>query len=355
MQYKVKCKGCGIFLNDDIDSLGYIPNNIDEKKRLCQRCFSIKNYNKLITTKNNSSILVDDVIKNIDFKKHQIFLIVDILDFKNSLIPEFKDMNVNIIFNKMDCLPLKYDVEVTEKNIMSLLEYYGFEYNKIFFVSALRKKNLNRVYEEIENITNIDKKKSIFVGKTNVGKSSLINSLLNKKIDLDITISPYLNTTLNINQIKYKRIYILDTPGITNPNSILNWISQKDINDVIYKKINKVRTYQVNHNQTLYVENFLKINLVTNDPFSISFYINDDLKIIKGKYNSETSLRPNNGTLINLVDDDLKSFKFKLNNEIKNNLVISNLGLLSIKKGIEDIEIITHKDVDISLLEYSII
>jgi len=355
MEYKVKCKGCGVFLNDNVNSLGYIPNNIDEKKRLCQRCFSIKNYNKLIVTKNDSSILVEDVIKNIDLSKHQIFLVVDILDLKNSLMIEFKDKDVNIIFNKMDCLPLKYDVSTTEENILKLLEEYDFRYNKIFFASALKRKNLNRIYKEIEDVTHIDRKKSIFIGKTNVGKSSLINSLLNKKIDLDITISPYLNTTLNINQIKYRRVYILDTPGITNPNSILNWVSQKDINDVIYRKITKVKNYQINHNQTLYIENILKINLQTTEQANISFYINDDLKVIKAKYDPEVSLRPNDSKLINLLDNDLKSFKFKLNKEIKNNLTVSNLGLISIKKGIEDIEIITHKDVDVSLLEYSII
>lgn len=87
-----------------------------------------------------------------------------------------------------------------------------FDNPKILYTSKNNNSSLKRLYQKI-SMVNKQKLKAIFVGQTNVGKSSLINGIFKvNKLQPELTISPYVNTTINLKKIKIDKNEIIDTP-----------------------------------------------------------------------------------------------------------------------------------------------
>ena len=195
-------------------------------------------------------------------------------------------------------------------------------YLDIEIISSIKNYNLDSLLNKIKKY-NKDNKPVYFVGMTNSGKSTLINKLIknysNKEIE--VTTSLYPSTTLNKIELEIDNLKIIDTPGILAKGSILNSLSLKEIKKITPKKEIKPRSYQLKKEDSLLIEDYIRIDFY--DDNNITIYIANNLKITKMKHNNPK----------------LKNIKKKTFNLEKNkDIVIEDLCFIKLtKKGKIDI------------------
>lgn len=155
-----------------------------------------------------------------------------------------KKKNTFIIVNKIDSL----------KYFKGEDSYRGLGFKKVFAVSALTGKGIGDVLQAIIEDKSVIKKMAAstdeqettltfaLFGKVNVGKSSLLNSLLGKKRVLE---SPIPGTTIDINECAFtyhrKKLAVLDTAGIRHKAKVERQIEKESFE----KTINLMRKIDV--------------------------------------------------------------------------------------------------------------
>ena len=359
--YNKKCIGCGVILNDDPTRLGFVQNFDPEKTKYCKRCFNLIYYQTI----DNSSLNhqeIEDNFKSIRYDKNIcIFHVVDVLNLDKSLMLSFVDFENPLYFvvNKMDCLPKSYNAEITNDYIVKTIESYGFENPKILYTSKLNNSSIKRLYKTINDITK-KKYKPLFIGNTNVGKSSLLNALkrVNKQSE-ELTVSPFVNTTVSFKKIKIDKNEIIDTPGLFQPTNITNYLSSKDIKKISNFKNNKPINFFINPNQTLMIDALAIISYLDGAKSNFTFYMSNSLKIERMKIeNTEKNFvnALNNSDKVKYTDNlELVEYTFNLDENHKHNISIDGLGLISLNKGIKLIKIKVRPEVGVYLNKYAII
>ena len=204
-------------------------------------------------TKKKNNILVGDLVEV--KKSYERYMIENVLERKNSLIrppvanidnlviivslanprPDFflldkqivlcmsKNINPIIVINKVD-LNL---TDKTNSDISYIREVYMKLGIKVIEVSSKESIGINKLKEALKNKT------SAFSGNSGVGKSSIINSIFNNKINKAIVSDVARKTNRGKHTTKHVRIYkdecmyILDTPGF----------SSYELYDIDYKKL----------------------------------------------------------------------------------------------------------------------
>lgn len=357
--YNKKCKGCGQFFSDDINSPSYVVNP-NENTLYCKRCFQIKHYKKI----NNEHVdeqKITETINNIDIKDNFLIVVVDLFDIYNTLIDQYKDYkNKIIVINKLGVLPKKFNSNITLEKISKIVDSKNILYKDIILYDSINHININRIYKYINEASRAKKITYVF-GKTNTGKSSLINALLklNKEKDL-LTVSPYKNTTLNLSKITIERNTIIDTPGIPNQDSLLNLVSEKDIDKINNNTKFVSKNFQVkNNNQTYFVEGLCYLNVKSiYDNASLNFYIKQNIKVHSTKFDKVNNVLNNQKKIfnINLVQKNLKFIKhsYKLNINVKYNIFLNGLCLVSLK-NVEIIEIYLPEKVNVYITDNAVI
>lgn len=321
------CKGCGVRLQDNNTLLEGYTNDLS--KDLCKRCFRLKHYGEYeIVTKSNSEHL--EIIKNIGKTRSLVLYVVDLLNIPKDFdqIKEYlKNNKVILVLNKKDMLPLS----VTDQKILTYLENFTSFTDKIV-ISA--NKNYN-----IDKLMNIIKKHRVYqnvyvVGNTNAGKSTLINKIIdNYSIDKSlITISSMPSTTLDQIKIPFKDYYLIDTPGLVDSHSIINYIDDNNVKKLSSNKEIKPRTYQIKKGQALIIEDFLRVDYVEGEKNSFTLFISNNLNVkrINGKRH-----------------DDLKNLSLKeINLKYHEDIVIYGLGFI---KTILEGKVNVYVDKDVSV------
>lgn len=262
-----KCIGCGSILQDkDINKDGYVD---DLSKKLCQRCFNIKYYNKYsVTLKNNDDYI--DIINKIE-KDDLVLYVTSLLDIRLDIINSFN--NVIVVLTKRDILPKSV-------NDNKLISYVRERYNclDVVIVSSIKNYNIDNLYDIVKkyNINN----NVYIVGVTNSGKSTLVNKLLKNYSDIDnfITDSMYPSTTLGSISNNISGINFIDTPGIINDGSIYNAVDFKKLKLITCKKEIKPRTYQLKGKGSILVDDIFRLDYDTIST-SMTIYINNMVNI----------------------------------------------------------------------------
>ena len=262
-----KCIGCGVILQNEVpNSDGYVGSL---EKKMCERCFVIKNYgqNKIINKTNNDYI---DIIKKIRDKDVVVY-VSNILTLNLDYIEKFN--NVILVLTKRDILP---------KSIkdMKIINYVKARYSNIrdvIIVSAYKKYNLDMLYNKLLSYNN---KIIYFVGITNSGKSTLINEMIKSYNGREgnITTSSYPSTTLDVVDVMIGNLKVKDTPGILISNSIINFLTDKEIKIINSKKEIKPITIQVRGKGAILISDFFRIDYET-DISSMTFYMANSVKI----------------------------------------------------------------------------
>ena len=323
-----RCSGCGVLLQDqNLLQEGYTTSLEND---VCQRCFRMKNYGEYqVVTKSNDEYL--KILKSVGETKDLVLYITDLLNLEEN-IEEIR----NIIPNKMILVLKKKDVlpkSVKEEKLINYLKEKNIEFEEVIVVSV--NKNINIDYL-LKRIKYYQTSKNVYVvGHTNAGKSSLINKLISNYSDntQELTMSPLPSTTLNLVKIDINDyLTLIDTPGLVDNGSILNRVDASMVKKISPKKEIKPRTYQLRKNQSIIIEDLIRIDYVEGEKNSFTLFVSNDLKVKR---------------LLNLFNNDELKDKNKLTYEVKydEDLVINGLGFVKIvNKGVIDVYI--DKDID---------
>ena len=308
-----KCIGCGSILQDTIENKdGYV---LDINDKLCQRCFRIRYYNEYKNTirDNNDYLKILDSINNDDL----VVYVTSLLDIRLDYIDSFK--NVIVVLTKRDILPKSVKDD-------KLIKYIKSRYNplEVIVVSSVKNYNIDYLFDTLRQY----KMNNIYVvGTTNGGKSTLINKLIKNYSDNDVVItsSMYPSTTLDKIEINILGLNIIDTPGLINKGSIVNYIDNDLLKKITIKKEIKPKTYQLNGKGSVLIEDLIRLDYDTkgtsmtiyvNNLVNIRFLGKDNNKLLEGKCN-KFSLDNNK----DIVISDLCFIKFtkKVNLNIYSN------------------------------------
>lgn len=323
-----RCSGCGVLLQDqNLLQEGYTTSLEND---VCQRCFRMKNYGEYqVVTKSNDEYL--KILKSVGETKDLVLYITDLLNLEEN-IEEIRNIIPNkmiLVLNKKDVLPKS----VKDEKLINYLKEKNIEFEEVIVVSV--NKNINIDYL-LKRIKYYQTSKNVYVvGHTNAGKSSLINKLISNYSDntQELTMSPLPSTTLNLVKIDINDyLTLIDTPGLVDNGSILNRVDASMVKKISPKKEIKPRTYQLRKNQSIVIEDLIRIDYVEGEKNSFTLFVSNDLKVKR---------------LLNLFNNDELKDKNKLTYEVKydEDLVINGLGFVKIvNKGVIDVYI--DKDID---------
>jgi len=312
-----KCIGCGSLLQDkEIEKDGYV---LDINSSLCQRCFRIKYYNEYkVTTRNNEDYV--SIINSIN-RDDLVVYVTSLFDIRLDFIDSFK--NVIVVLTKKDILP---------KSVKDykLINYIKDRYKclDVEVISSIKNYNLDSLFSKIKKYNTTG---NVYViGSTNSGKSTLINKLIKNysDSDIEITSSLYPSTTLDKIEISIDNLNIIDTPGLINEGSIINYIDNKMLKMITPKKEIKPKTYQLKGKGSILIDNLVRIDYNAKDT-SMTIYINNGIDIsFAGKDNNK------------LCDMHKSNFSVSDNKDI----VISDLCFIKFTKEVE-LDIYTFENV----------
>ncbi len=318
-----KCKGCGEILQFvDKNSPGYAPS---EDFDYCQRCFRLTHYGD--TSKVNKEDTKNEDILNA-YKQISDALFVVIVDpfdalflAEDNLLSCFKGKDILLIINKIDLLPRNITEEKINKiyteaikkcgNVNCLLTYKNDEtFNELFF----------EVLEESKY------KKVVFAGRANVGKSSLINKLLEDSV---LTTSIYPGTTIKVNKINYNGYSFIDTAGLIDNESYLSHLSNNNVKKILPLKTLKRQMFQLYENQSYVLNGLLRVDIKPIKNATIEFMINNNLEIHRTKLENADRYFERNCVNDKLKLLPLKSHEFGIDKF--NTFYLKGLGIFKIK------------------------
>lgn len=304
-----KCMGCGNILKDD-----------ELEHNICNRCFRLKHYGEYhVTNKDNSDYL--KIINNIDSNDLVIY-VTSLLNLTIMDLSKFK--NVIVVLTKRDILPKS----VKDNKIIDYVKNH-YNFKDIEVISSIKNYNLDNLISKIEKY---NKKKVYLIGNTNSGKSTLLNKLIENysESDIDITTSMYPSTTLDTILVNINDIEFIDTPGIIDNGSVINYIDYKMLKKITPKKEVKPRTYQIKGKGSLVIEDLVRIDYETNDN-SMTIYIANSVNILRvGAANPRLK--------------DLPKREFNLEND--KDIVITDLCFIKFVKGLK-VKIYANNNINV--------
>ena len=323
MDSEKRCAGCGVLLQDEnVLQEGYTSSMENE---LCQRCFRMKNYGEYqVVTKSNDEYI--DILKEVGKTKDLVLYITDLLNLEQN-IEEIRNMIPNkmiLVLNKMDVLPKS----VKEEKLKAYLENDNIHFEEIIVISTAKNYNIDYLLKRIKYFQT--SKNVYVVGHTNAGKSSLINKLIKNYSDntQELTMSPLPSTTLSTINIEISDyLTLIDTPGLVDTGSILNYVDPKMVKKMSPREEIRPRTFQLKKNQSLVIENLIRIDYVEGEKNSFTLFVSNDIKVKR---------------LLNIIKNNELREKPKTTYNMKydEDLVINGLGFIKIvNKGIIDVYI----------------
>ena len=323
-----RCKGCGVLLQDEnVLQEGYTTSLEND---ICQRCFRMKNYGEYqVITKSNDEYL--KILEDVGETKDLVLYVTDLLNLEEN-IGEIRKMISNkmiLVLNKKDVLPKS----VKEEKLIQYLESSGIHFEEVIVISANKNYHIDYLLKRIKYFQT--SKNVYVVGHTNAGKSSLINKIIKNYSNnpQELTMSPLPSTTLNTIHIDIdEHLTLIDTPGLVDVGSILNHVDEKMVKKISPKKEIKPKTYQLRKNQSIVIEDFLRIDYVEGGKNSFTLFVSNDLKVKR---------------LLNLFHNDELKDKNKISYEIKcdEDLVINGLGFVKIVSPAK-IDVYLDKDIN---------
>ncbi len=277
-----KCKGCGITLqntNKDVD--GYVDNDNLDNVDLCTRCFRMINYGDYKISNKSSDDFIT-IIKNINNTNSLVLYLVDLFTINDNInmINKYLNNKIILVMTKRDILPKSFKDEKLKKYVKDI----NTNKNIIDTIIISSKKDYN-----LDNLINMIKKYNIdgkvyLVGATNSGKSTLVNRLLKNYSNncSYVTSSIMPSTTLDTLEIKLNdEITLIDTPGLIDKGSIINFIDPKTIKRITPKNEIKPKTFQLNSGKSILMDEIVRLDYVSGDKNSFTVFVSNSVDVVQ--------------------------------------------------------------------------
>ncbi|MBI0032650.1 ribosome biogenesis GTPase YqeH [Lactobacillus sp. M0396] len=348
MDDQIICIGCGAVLQSDSpEEAGFLPASHLKQAResedegndiYCQRCFRLRHYNEIMPVESDN----DDFLKllnSLSEKKALIVNVVDLFDFTNSLlsaITRFIGKNDFILVgNKFDLFPQNSRKSKIKDWMRQEANRVGLFPKKIFLVSAKNKENLSELIAYLDQ--NSRDRDVYFVGTTNVGKSTLINAIIDQMGDIQnlITTSRFPGTTLDKIEIPLTNgHFLVDTPGIITENQLATRLNAQELSMISPQKQLKPVTFQLNPGNTLFLAGLGRVDFLKGDKSSFTVYASRGLYIHRTKTEKADSFYDKHlGELLNppLESDELPPLKGQeYHTKEKSDLLLGGIGFVTV-------------------------
>lgn len=358
-----RCIGCGMILqSDDKNKDGYVPEEklISEGEILCQRCYKIKHYGKFIDTSLSEKEYYNEVKKAL---KHSdiVVAIVDIMDFEGSfnemLLDYLRDYRSILVVNKIDLLP--DFIHPTELSNWVKERLYEEEIipDEIAFVSSKNRYGINGIVRKISSMFPKQKVNAVVIGMSNVGKSSIVNLLLDSN---KITISKYSGTTAKSIKAKIPNtnISIIDTPGLIPKGRMSDLLEPKTGLELVPSNEISRKTYKLSKKEIFMIDIFARFRVIDIEEEdrkpSFTIYSSKNVKFhVTKEERINDLLRGNFFTIVKGKEKNqflqnkwiTKKIKLKENQDVS----ISGLGWINLKKVNCTIELTLPEYVNVNV------
>lgn len=357
------CMGCGATIQTtDHEAVGFTPASVlkrmidGDEPIYCQRCFRLRNYNEL----QPASLSDDDFLKmlsTIADKDALVVFVVDLFDIYGSMISGLKrfvgDNPVLFVANKVDLYPKSVNRNRLKAWIERQAKEYGIRPVDTLLVSAHKRIHIDELLDAINRERK--GKDAYVVGVTNVGKSTLINKLIQSIGGTQevITTSQYPGTTLGQIHIPFDDdSALIDTPGIIHRHQIAHYLADKEVKKVLPQKELQPKTFQLNPDQTIFIGGLVRVDYTSGERNSFTFYTPQTIELHRTKLekadafyerHAGTILTPPTGDFMKLYPQLTKqTFSIKE----KSDLVIAGLGWVTIQKP-GTVTVWSPKEVDV--------
>ena len=349
MDEEIICIGCGAVLQSkDPEKPGYLPAGALKKaiageaeNVYCQRCFRLRHYNEIMPVDlNNDDFLA--LLNSLATKKALVVNVVDLFDFSNSLLSSLKrfvgDNDFILVGNKFDLFPLNTRQSRIKDWMRQEANTMGLFPKKIFLISAARQKNLDNLIKYLNQAS--QDRDIYFVGMTNVGKSTLINAIIDKMGDVKdvITTSRFPGTTLDQIKIPLENgHFLVDTPGILSNNQLATRLKPKDLEAASPKKPLKPATFQLLPGNTIFLGGLGRIDYVKGESTSFTVYASRAVKLHRTKTEkADEFFEKHVGELLTppVGENYLPALKGQeYSTEYKSDLLFGGIGFVTVPKG----------------------
>lgn len=351
------CVGCGIKLqNQDSNLEGYTPKEIIKSNDIyCQRCFQLKHYGKYATNKMTREDYRKEVSEFIE-KVDLVVPVFDIIHFEGSfdvdILDILREKDSIIVINKLDLIPTEKHPSEVANWVKGRLAEEGIAPLDIAIVSTKNGYGINGIYKKIKHFYP-DGVKGMVIGVTNVGKSSIINKLVGKKI---ATVSKYPGTTLKnvLNMIPFTNIGLYDTPGLIPEGRISDFLCDDCAQKTIPSTEISRKTFKTNKDRVIMLGNLMQFRVLNNEDIKPIFTLFASKDIPFHETNIEKAEELNKNHYFNIPCEKCRDKYNEQKREKKivrintgDELVFKGLGWVSVKRGPLDIEITLPKGVDL--------
>ena len=331
-----KCLGCGSLMQfTDKDKEGYVDEKDYNSSLICKRCFRMKYYGEYypVDKKNDEFI---DIVKSINNTNDLVLYVADLFTISHNvnIIHKYLTNDIIMVITKRDIMPKSIKNEKLIKFVETLNEKYNIIDTVI--VSSFNNEGLDDLYKKIRQYQS--SKKVYVVGSTNAGKSTLVNKLVkNYSTEVsNITASIMPSTTLNQINVKLNDdLTLINTPGIVDETSIINYADAKLLKKITPKKEIKPITYQLNKGKSIEIDTIARMDYNSGNKNSFTLFVSNGLKI------SQINITTH-------VDKykDLEKYTFDITGE--QDVVINGLGYIKIINP-GTVTIWAPKNVNVSL------
>lgn len=349
-----KCVGCGVDLqNDNSNLIGYTPKKINAKEDMyCQRCFQLKHYGKYSVNKMTRQDYREEV--NFLLNKVKVVLpVFDIIDFEGSFDYEILDVlrekDSIIIINKLDLIPTDKHPSEVANWVKDRLAEEGIVPLDIAIVSSKNGYGINGIMKKIKHFYP-DGVNAMVIGTTNVGKSSIINKLLGKKV---ATVSKYPGTTIKnvLNKISFTNIGLYDTPGLIPEGRVSDLLCDKCSEKTVPAGEISRKTFKPKKDRVVMIGNILNFRILNENELRPIFAVFASKEVPFHETNLE-KVKDLEESNYFAIPCECCSNKFK--KESKNltintgeELVFKGLGWITVKRGPLNIKLSAPKEIEI--------